>query len=134
MKVVKHMKLEQKISPNDFTCKPSINPTKTSASKYIAMRVEFNQEISKSDLLNARKKESISTKELGYEEDSNLYINPDLTKFYQEILRGGSNNWRLDACGESNKKKWDILRGMTGQGQFTCDKLIDNDSVVTEPK
>ncbi|KAL3282427.1 hypothetical protein HHI36_005614 [Cryptolaemus montrouzieri] len=43
---------------------------------------------------------------------------------------------RLDECGESNKKKWDILREMTGQGQkgSTCDKLIDNDSVVTDPK
>ncbi|KAL3277298.1 hypothetical protein HHI36_012648 [Cryptolaemus montrouzieri] len=43
---------------------------------------------------------------------------------------------RLDECGESNKKKWDTLREMTGQGQkgSTCDKLINNDSLVTEPE
>ncbi|KAL3269407.1 hypothetical protein HHI36_008477 [Cryptolaemus montrouzieri] len=53
MKVMKHMKLMEKISPNDFTCKPLINPTKKPPTKYVAIRVEFNQESSKSDLLNA---------------------------------------------------------------------------------
>ncbi|KAL3287717.1 hypothetical protein HHI36_002181 [Cryptolaemus montrouzieri] len=32
MKVLKHMKLEEKMSPNDFTCKPLINLMKKSAS------------------------------------------------------------------------------------------------------